>query len=87
MAKYIHDGLLYDTDKMKFMGEINSPYMWVDSVKLYKTPNNHFYIIGRNLMRNSATYDFVDETDLKRWLEKDNDFVMYEKAFGKLEEA
>ena len=87
MAKYIHDGLLYDTDKMEFLGEINSPYMYVEHTKLYKTPNNHFYIIGRNIITMSAQYNFIDESDLRRWLENDNDFVMYEKAFGKLEEA
>lgn len=82
MAKYIHNGLLYDTDKMTFIGEFKSPILGKD-VLLYKTNKNKFCLVNKN--KNYIRP--VPPNFVKTELELYNQIDLYEELFGKLKEA
>ncbi|HAT4309077.1 TPA: hypothetical protein I9080_002921 [Clostridium perfringens] len=81
--KFIIGDKLFDTQKAEIVCEFETKrsYSWVDAT-LYKTKKNNWFIVDEDLKCSSIT-----ESKARELLRGLNNVELYEKYFGKLEEA
>ncbi|EOU1917652.1 hypothetical protein E6V23_07650 [Clostridium perfringens] len=83
--QFIIGDKLFDTEKAEFICEFKTirhfKGVWLDQT-LYKTKQNNWFIVGKNLKCSSIT-----EIKARELLRELNNVELYEKYFGKLEEA
>lgn len=96
MAKFIINDLLYDTDKMEHVANIQKGYTIERNIfgenigrmydcKLYKSKKGRFALIGK-INRGETICRAITETEGKQLWQQYN-YETYAKCYGELEEA
>jgi len=82
MARYIHENKVYDTEKSELVLKIE----FLGIVELYKSNKGNWFKVCTNPLGSIKIYP-TSEEGAKYFIAVRNDIEVYEKYFGKLEEA
>ena len=84
MAKFIHNGLFYDTEKMKYVGTLEIPHRhYSDYQSIYKSAKGNFLLIDVG----EETSHPITEEELRKCIEETKNLSLYKSVFGEIEEA